>query len=776
MPLSDVDRLTRQSSAPAALMLWRALQPLRSVVRFMNSGAHPDDETSGMLAALALRDGISTSYVCSTRGEGGQNDLGREAGADLGTLRTAEMARAADVLGLSMYWLSTDPTDPITDFGFSKSGQETLARWGHTRTLRRLVEVIRADRPDILCPTFLDIPGQHGHHRAMTQAAHEAIAAAADPAFAADGDPWQVSKLYLPAWSGAGDAYDDDLPPPPETVRVPGQGREPLSGWTWDEIGQHSRMFHATQGMGRWVGGAESAGWPLHLAFSTVGPDRKTVTDNLPQYFADLVPDLDTAKALDSALAATANAFPDTAAVLEQAATALSLVRRLRDTCPPHAQNTTLHRLDRAEGALARVIYLASGLRVSGRFARDHARPGDHMPAALHLWVPGGAVSAQAEWLVPDGWQVNVDGIVLPDNAPPADPYPAVHHAHGPNGPVNLRLTMALHDQTVTLDLPAESPLLVLPFTEASISPVAVFCNSLSPRPVELRLSPGSVIAAPEGFALGHDGPVTWLGPLQSLSPGLQNLALTLDGRPAQQVSRIDHPHTGPLIRSAPAVLRLRVAEVALASGRVAYVGGGNDRVDHWLRAMGADVTTLSDGDLTSGSLTGFHTLVIGIFALRFRPALPALMPTIRAWVQAGGTLLTLYHRPWDNWQPGTTPPAWLEIGKPSLRFRVTDEAATVRHLEPDHPILTGPNRIGEADWEGWVKERGLYFAKDWDPVYHPLIEMADPNEHPQRGALLSGRIGKGRHSHCALILHLQMEALVPGAFRLMANLIAPDR
>ncbi|PKQ04008.1 MAG: PIG-L family deacetylase, partial [Alphaproteobacteria bacterium HGW-Alphaproteobacteria-11] len=109
MPMTDAARISAQRTAPAGLMLWRALQPLRGIVRFMNTGAHPDDETSGMLAALALRDGLSIAYACSTRGEGGQNDLVREAGADLGTLRTAEMERACDVLGLSMYWLSTSP-------------------------------------------------------------------------------------------------------------------------------------------------------------------------------------------------------------------------------------------------------------------------------------------------------------------------------------------------------------------------------------------------------------------------------------------------------------------------------------------------------------------------------------------------------------------------------------------------------------------------------------------------------------------------------------------
>ena len=120
-------------------------------------------------------------------------------------------------------------------------------------------------------------------------------------------------------------------------------------------------------------------------------------------------------------------------------------------------------------------------------------------------------------------------------------------------------------------------------------------------------------------------------------------------------------------------------------------------------------------------------------------------------------------------------PPRWLEIGQPSLRWRVTDETAAVTQLE-DHPILSTPNLIGDADWEGWVKERGLYFAKTWDPAYTPLLAMSDPDEKPLKGSLLVADVGKGRHIHTSLILHHQMENLVPGAFRLMANFIAPRR
>lgn len=108
------------------------------------------------------------------------------------------------------------------------------------------------------------------------------------------------------------------------------------------------------------------------------------------------------------------------------------------------------------------------------------------------------------------------------------------------------------------------------------------------------------------------------------------------------------------------------------------------------------------------------------------------------------------------------------------MRWRVTDENAAVTVRSPDHDLFTKPNRIDSDDWAGWQKERGLYFAKSWDPIYEPLLEMADPGEAPHLGSLLAADIGKGRHIHCALILHHQMEKLVPGAFRLMVNLVSP--
>ena len=109
MILTDIDRLTKQNANPRSIKMWKALQPLRSCLSFMNTGAHPDDETTTMLAALGLRDGIRLSQACANRGEGGQNAIGSEITRDLGVIRTCEMERAAEVINMSHYWLSETP-------------------------------------------------------------------------------------------------------------------------------------------------------------------------------------------------------------------------------------------------------------------------------------------------------------------------------------------------------------------------------------------------------------------------------------------------------------------------------------------------------------------------------------------------------------------------------------------------------------------------------------------------------------------------------------------
>ncbi len=162
---------------------------------------------------------------------------------------------------------------------------------GARKTVERLVRAYRTERPDIVLPTFLDVPGQHGHHRAMTRAAEMAIQLAADPSafpehFAEGLTPWQVAKFYLPAWSGGGDTYDDELPPPDTTVTIHAAGRDPATGADFDRIGEWSRACHATQGMGHWPE-TPKVEWPLHLKLPESRAET-TILEGFPETLAAL--------------------------------------------------------------------------------------------------------------------------------------------------------------------------------------------------------------------------------------------------------------------------------------------------------------------------------------------------------------------------------------------------------------------------------------------------------------------------------------------------------
>ncbi len=785
MPTPDQIRIQHDRTESRLMQLWWALRPLTSVVRFMQTGAHPDDEISGMLAALAFRDGINISYACSTRGEGGQNDIGTEAGHDLGALRTREMERACDVLGMRMYWHSTHPDDTITDFGFSKSGVETLGRWGRDRTLLRFVEIVRTEKPDIICPTFLDVPGQHGHHRAMTEAAHAVMAAAADPSQPTNLPPWQVKKLYLPAWSGAGQSYDDDLPPPPATIAVPGRDRETMTGWNWNRIGQQSRAYHRTQGMGRWEPAGPSHDWPLHLAETHVSGHDEAIWTGMPRNVGDLAtlagaePMADALGAAQAAIDATVASFPDFPRVADHATDAVTHLRAARSACPVDLRHEIDHRLAAKLDQLGRVLRLALGVEARARTTAVFVDAGGVLSLTTEI-DPGAADAVDAVAELPKGWTANGTDIVIAPDAASSDPYRAFYDPLVPGAP-RLNVTLSHRGTEVSVPAAFEVEPVVLPRERVALTPSAAILNANTRnRTIGLAVSdlaPSDAqvdLVLPNGWTASRTEAGFSVAAPDEVETGNYRIEAVVNGKPASTARLMAYDHVAPTARVRPAVATIGVCDVALPGGRVGYVGSGNDRVGAWLAGMGVDVTPLTDADLASETaLAGFDAIVIGIFAMRFRPGLTDALPALHSWTEAGGTLVTLYHRPWDNWNPDSVPPRRLEIGQPSLRWRVTDEAATVTQLE-DHPILSIPNRIGAEDWEGWVKERGLYFAKSWDPAYVPLLAMSDPDEDPLEGALLVADIGKGRHIHTSLILHHQMEHLVPGAFRLMANFIAP--
>lgn len=786
--LTSRERLRRQAANPHLVALHTALGRLGSPLTAMNTGAHPDDEHNGMLATLRHQYGMRIVVACSTRGEGGQNILGPERSGALGVLRSREMEEAARVIDADIAWLGHGPDDPVHDFGFSKSGPDTLARWGDERTIERLVRAYRQFRPDIVIPTFLDVPGQHGHHRAMTQAAETALALAASPAaFPEQAEegllPWRVAKYYLPAWSGGGNGYyDDEVPPPQATTHITARGPDAATGLPYDRLGEVSRANHVSQNMGHWQHPAEQS-WALHLVGGAAEAD---ITAGLPARLADLA-ELEELAQADAAMAAAVAAFPDGSAILKHLMAARAAIRAAEGRLAQAASALHGHRLTRKRAEIDAAMALAANIGVLASLSLTDVAPG----ASFDLIVEVERGLADAIEIEPvtspvldpaASRKVTEPTTLLPlrvrTGAPVGNAFAPDWQSLGGNGALSLKVHADIGGERVSFAVDTEEPLQVAPRHALQLAPEALILPlpaqgrhgiALKPEMDSARLA----MSTPPGLTLARNGAELALVAGPELRAGRHSLPVAVDGQPAHIVTPIAYPHIGRTRFVRPLTLDVLALDLTLPQSRVGYVGGGSDRVGQWLARMGADPVIL-DAEALAGPLSGMDTIVVGIFAYGARPDLAAANYRLREWVEAGGHLVTLYHRPTDGWNPETTPPRRLVIGSPSLRWRVTDPAAPVTMLLPDHPLLAGPNRITAEDFSGWDKERGLYFAADWDRAYEPLLSMNDRGEAPLLGSLVSAAIGKGRHTHTSLVLHHQLDRLVPGAFRLMANLLQP--
>jgi hypothetical protein len=186
------------------------------------------------------------------------------------------------------------------------------------------------------------------------------------------------------------------------------------------------------------------------------------------------------------------------------------------------------------------------------------------------------------------------------------------------------------------------------------------------------------------------------------------------------------------------------------------------------MEGLGAAPHMLTTAELTSGDLSAWDAIVIGIRAYSVRPELAAAQARLAEFVRRGGTLIVQYQ--------SANFPAPLPLAMSRTPERVVDEQAPIKLLAPANPLLNWPNAITAADFDGWVEERGHSFMDTWDSGYTALTETADQGQDEQRGGLLVAHPGKGTYIYVAFALHRQLPELVPGAYRLLANLLSAGK
>ena len=824
--LAAILALLPVAPAPAQLVrppigtgvLEQRIEKLRVVGSLLMIAAHPDDENNRSLAYYAQGRKLRTAYLSLTRGEGGQNLIGPEQGALLGVIRTQELLMARRVDGAEQYF------SRAIDFGFSKTAEETFQKWGREEVLSDIVWRIRRFRPDVIVLSFTGTPRDgHGHHQASAILAKEAFHAAADPKRfpdqLQDAPVWQAKRVV---WNTFFGRAHDMYPTAKEEVIDTGE-YNPALGVSYAEIGAWSRTQHRSQGQGS----AERKGSsPVSLIVVDGAPMQQDFMDGIDTTWIRLPG----GAAVDAELLAALQALTpaDASAAVPHLLKARALMAaidhpdarlKLIDLDETIAQAMGLWldvSVDRDEAAPGMELQLDLTAVQRAKFAATIASARLEGIVGAPEFPPDLALSENE----PKTAQVR---FTIPANQPPTQPYWLRYPAQGErydvrdrallglaeNAPVlSCRIRVRVGGETLELVRPVVQrfidrargeiarPLVILPKVSIELPDKLLVFPDGRPRTVEIGVrsndnnSGGSLeLRAPAGW---HVEPVTQrVGPGTraatrvsfEVTPPAKDGSATLQavvGLSApylvrEGIVRINYEHIPPQTIQSPAVIHAVRADVRIAAKHIGYVMGSGDEIPEALRQLGCEVTLLGPAELEQGDFSKFDAIVTGVRALNQRADLRAARARLWEYVEGGGTVVVQYNLT-DTVLSGGTEIDPRRIGPYPLtlgRDRVTVEEAPVEILDARHPLLNFPNKIGAADFDGWVQERGLYFPWQWDAHYATVIATSDPGEKPLAGGILYARYGKGVYIYTSYSWFRQLPAGVPGAWRIFANLVS---
>ncbi|QUW22821.1 PIG-L family deacetylase [Sporosarcina sp. Marseille-Q4063] len=795
--------------------LWNAVKPLSTTVTFLNTGAHPDDERSDLLAYLSRGLGVKSASVIANRGEGGQNEIGTELGDGLGIIRSNEMIEAAKITGVKAYHLSETTSDPIYDFGFSKSPEETLEKWGEELTYERLIRFIRTYQPDIVMPSFRDVDNQHGHHRAMTILSEQTFEDAADPSvFPEQLDEglsvWQIKKLYLPAES------EDTA-----TTSIEIGDYDPIYQMTYPQLGEASRYLHKSQGMGRDLP-AEPRQAHLELIDDAVDTESNGLFAGIPynlKDWAQLVPQNNLRvhlQKLQNELDDIIDLYPKRGLILPKSQKALIDIQKLiteinKAKMDASLKNDLLHKLELKEEQLQEVSFVSSSLKVETMIDSDVLTQGESTTVSMTITNEGDEMikHIKPSLLAPKNWQINTNEEI--NHLKPNESKTVTFNVTIPNDEeyfhpydesiIQSKIMFKENGAEAETVLELDNTVAVLPEISISSNPVNLMINTADVQvEVPVTVSVKNYFNGENNASVSLDLPEGWTSePEQvdvSFTERFEEKEVDFSIHPASEVAegnfsidvlatsngntfdntvqeiKYDHINDAYFLYSS-AINGVAFELLKPDNLKVGYIESGFDTIADDLKNAGFDITKLSEEDLASADLSVYDSIVTGIRANLSRADLVQNNDRLHEYVENGGHLVVQYHKPGDNWDTQTTAPYPLEIGIPSIRWRVTDENAEVTMTQPEHKLFNYPNNITNSDWDNWVQERGLYFPMNWDDRYETFVSMADPGEDPFTSGILMAEYGEGTYLYTNLVFYRQIDNQVPGGYRIFTNLIS---
>ncbi|MEI7588845.1 MAG: PIG-L family deacetylase [Chitinophagia bacterium] len=766
---------TGKAQKPSAEILAQ-INKLSTVGSVLYIAAHPDDENNSFLPYLTKHRNFRTAYLSLTRGDGGQNLIGKEQGIELGMIRTQELLAARRIDGAEQYFSTA------YEFGFSKSSEEALRIWDHDKVLSDAVLVIRKFQPDIIITRFpRDARAGHGHHSASAIIANEAYLAAADPTkfpeqFKLGLVPWKAKRILWNTFNfGTVNTTSDNQ------LKLEVGGYNAVLGKSYGEIGAEARTMHKSQGEGR-----PRRRGSIFEYFELTGGDvaKNDIMDGVNLSWSKITNNEKQATAIENEIHIITSQFKPE----DPSASVVALVNLYKQIGLLPMTKWRDYKLEE----LKNIIKDCAGLFFEATTQQQQVLQGENVKLQFLLNQRSNSNATLIMVHLPDGvdsvfnktltYNQNIPldySFKVPSNFPISQPYWLVHPktegmfvvtdqkliGDAENEPAfKLGVAIKMNEQTFNFTIPVQYK--VTDPTKGDVyQPIVVAPHHEIRYNKEVYLKPiGKSIAI--GYQDLHEGMAKQLKvTMQSANDALPTSLSDVYAK------TIQYDHIPSLTYFPTATTKIMEANVIAKTAKVGYIDGAGDKLPEALAELGYQVTLLKESDINLDKLKQFDAVVVGIRAYNMLDYLTDKNDIVNAYIEQGGNWVVQYLK--SN-QVGLKK---VKVGPYSFSVnagrRVTQEEVPVQFILPTHAVLNFPNKITTVDFENWVQERSTYQAENVDTHFEAPLAMSDKGEPVSNGSLLIAPFGKGNMVYLSLVLFRQLPAGNPGAYKLLSNLIS---
>ena len=791
------------------------IKKLNTVGSVLYIAAHPDDENTRLLGYLAKEKNLRTGYLSLTRGDGGQNLIGKEQGESLGLIRTQELLAARRTDGAEQFFTRAN------DFGFSKNPEETFTIWNKDSILKDVVLAIRRFKPDVIICRFPTTgEGGHGHHTASAILAMEAFDLAADPTKFPEQlkevQVWKTKRIFWNTFNFGGNNTTSE-----DQLKLDVGTYNPLLGISYGEVAANSRSMHKSQGFGS----AKQRGESIeYFKFLKGEPAEKDIFEGVNTSWKRLPVSADIENLLNACIANFNPQHPEgSLPALENVYTKLQQL----DVKDPNVRYWKNRKLE----ACQELILQCAGLWMESTVSDYSAVPGSEITISNQIIarnignvkLNGLSFIGQTDKSITLTLNKNkLETIeqkeILPKTSAYSTPYwLAEPHTIGMYTVNNSALIGTPENQAaksvvyhisidgINFDVerglvfkstdPVKGevyrPFEILPPVTINITDQVFVFSAMTPKEISFTVKANQAkvkgivkVAVPAGWKIEIKNPEVNLEkkgdeqivkailiPEKNGKDGQLRASVLIDGSEyTKSITRIEYDHIPYQFFLSDAEAKIVFLDLKKTNNKIAYIPGAGDNVVACLTQIGYEVTLLTDELLAKEDLSAYASIVTGVRAYNTNDRMRVYYDKLMNYVQQGGNLIVQYNT--NN----RIAPMETKIGPFPFtisRDRVTVDNAAVEFTNPKHPVLNTPNVITQKDFEGWVQERGIYFATEMDPHYETVFSMHDPNEKPSSGSLIIAKHGKGNFVYTGLVFFRELPAGIPGAYRLFVNLLS---